>query len=376
MTYRATPALLLAIGLSTLPLRADEPTGPPTLPGVSEPKVLLLTSGSIVEGLVTPSTGGYMVRKPNGSMLVPYRQVQLEGNDLHDVYLKQRESMPVRTANAHLQLAQWCLGYQLDKQARDELRDALILEPRRDDIRQVLVRLEAKLSPEPKNRPVPPPASPIRTAETGSDTEFTPPQARSLSGLPRDVAADFVRQVQPILVRKCATAGCHGDTSDSGFQLSPVGFSRGNHRVIAERNLAAVLNFISTQSPDQSPLLAVLGQNHAGRGDALLSGPGGAVQMAALTDWVHAVAEAEAAANPPAATSQHTTEAPPEQTPSGNASVKTMIPPPAHRNVAATPKVLPAREAEEAFFAEILREKAADAFDPEEFNRQARSPGP
>ncbi|HBL44823.1 MAG TPA: hypothetical protein DDZ90_15685 [Planctomycetaceae bacterium] len=81
-----TCACLFWLGLSCVDLAfTQEP-----LPSVaqSETSLLLMKSGRMVSGEISESAGGYLVKNPTGSMVVPFESVLFEAKDLHEIYLK------------------------------------------------------------------------------------------------------------------------------------------------------------------------------------------------------------------------------------------------------------------------------------------------
>ncbi len=323
--------------------------------GSRQNRLLLMVSGRIIEGKISQSVGGYLVEMPTGSMLVPFEHVRLEAADRRDAYRKLRKMLPERTATRHIALARWCLSQNLLDEAHIELRDALELEPNRSDARSMLRRLEESLHKGNSIHRVLP-KTPLKTFDG-----FEPPEVRSLAGLSRGSAQQFVSKIQPILMNKCATAGCHGPAARNKFRLTRVHVGWGSHRVFSERNLAAVLRYLDVNKPGQSPLL-VIPQGGHGRGSrAIFYGSGGADQMAALGRWVRQVAGERAAK-----TKMRSAEC-------GKIKVtpfSTRNPQPSTRNSQLStlgPQQTPSEK--DDLLNRILREERKDAFDPRVFNR-------
>lgn len=249
----------------------------------SKMKMIVLTTGKVIIGRMTPRVDGYDVLLDGGRIFVASEQIRFEAKDIEDAYVKMRETLPERTPEQHIELARWCITNQLEHRAQRELLDALHLDPNRTDAKRMLQALTAKGK-------VP------EAGTTGSGlTEFpstsvsTQPsrETRSLGGFSRSVAQTFVRDVQPILANKCGNAACHGN-STSSFQLQSL--RRGATPMVSEQNLAAVLKQIDLSSPAQSPILAVGQGAHGGSNIPLFRGRAGGVQQKILRDWVLSVA--------------------------------------------------------------------------------------
>ncbi len=364
-----------------------------------EQRLLLLQSGRIITGDIHHTARGYFVQKATGNMVVPNEEVRLEAVDFVDAYKKQRYAMTAPTASLRLALAKWCLTYKLYEQARIELRDALILEPDRGDIRRMLLRIEQTLDPSRGRKEASAPAKPRDVAG------FELPPVESLAGLSRETALEFTRRIQPILTNKCGNASCHGRTARNKFRLIHVRLGSGRNRTNTERNLATTLQFVDFDEPEESPLLTQPQGVHGGLRRELFPASQGRKQLDTLQKWVVQLAEEHVPDNRPhalASARAGTQQAPPtrsvEQQPALLPSVArpsvafpriasagqlsetvhpTRAPGPASAgaNGAQLPDTdQPTGDAEDAFFRELLRDESNDAFDPDEFNRQPAGP--
>jgi hypothetical protein len=280
---------------------------------------------------------------PTGSMLVPFGHVRLEATDRRDAYRKLRKTLPERTATRHIELARWCLGQNLIDEARVELRDALVLEPNRNEARSMLRRLEQSLHGE-KAVHLKPSRVPLKTPDG-----FEPAEVESLAGLSRESAQQFVSKIQPILMNKCATAGCHGPAARNKFRLTRVRVGRGSHRVFSERNLAVVLRYVDVEHPQRSPLLVTPEGSHGGQSRAIFHGSRGADQMTALAGWVRQVAGERAAQSG----TRNDAHSPDDRLPTSD--------------LRTTSGQTPSEKGD--LLERILHEERKDAFDPEAFNR-------
>ena len=243
--------------------------------------VLLMKTGRLVSGEIGESAGGYLVKNPTGSMLVPYEDVAFEAKNLHEIYLKQRSSMKFPTANSHLNLARWCITNELFEEAKDELRDAIRLEPKRSEP-QLMLRQLMSVSPTKERMTV---QQKIQEKLITKKLENAD-EATSLTGISREQSAVFVRKIQPIMLNKCGNAKCHGNAATSKFRLTQVTRRYGNHRIYAEKNLAEVMKWIDFHQPSNSPLIVKPIQEHPQNGMVVFSGYAGRKQQQIIQDWV------------------------------------------------------------------------------------------
>jgi hypothetical protein len=330
--------------------------------------LLVLVDGKVLNGEFTPRPDGYDVRVAAGRMFIGSERVRFFAADLPDAYQRMRLSQAELTPDVHVALARWCLANKLPEQAHREVLDALHLDPNRTDAKRILAALVGNSG---------------ATGRTGSGSGLTeypsigrsagmPIETRSLGGLSSSVAQGFTRRVQPLLMNKCASAGCHGGGTGSSFQLASA--HRGSSPIIAERNLAAVLKQIDLTDPAGSALVVEVEGTHGHLNAPLFRGRLGAQQLDVLRNWVAAAAndiapdaqrdDAEIARDiqlTSATTVSNSSGAP---DPSGG--------PDSRRDSHATPhgRQLTSADTAPEFLAEAIRANAHDEFDPSIFNRR------
>lgn len=274
----AAAFLALAVALLSQPTAAQ--TARDVAGEASRPRLLVLNNGRVVVGKISPRAGGYDVRKSSGQLFVSSETVRFEASDMNDAYRKMRGTFSELTAKVHLEIAQWCIANQQMAAARQELLDALHLEPSNQKARNMLKRLEALAAPKPVKEK-------SKTVAQRRIDKFMRSDYESLGGLTEQQAATFTARVQPILERNCGNSSCHGSRAKNEFVLKR---SRGrSSRLFSERNLAVVLKQVLFEDPTASPLLKAIDKPHAGDGRPILTGPAGRVQRGIIVDWVASV---------------------------------------------------------------------------------------
>ena len=271
---RAAEDALPAVSESTKPASAD--------------RVLLLQNGKIVKGAVRQTTAGYVVNVPGGQLVLPFDQVRFNADDLEDAYRLQRSSLPERPVSAHIDLARWCHTNGMPDQACKELREVLRIEPESSLARTMLQRINDQLLAT-KDLPA------VAARNNGQYSMLGDPKlgvpAETLGGLPREAALDFVSKVQPLLVNRCATSGCHGIGSGNLFELQRTKLGKSPPKAHSERNLAAVLEQIDREQPLSSPLLVKLRGESKPNGVRQSHGGLSREQMQTLRNWIEAISE-------------------------------------------------------------------------------------
>ena len=306
--------------------------------GESDPApfgVLVLKTGSVVQGRLLKTGEDYEVQMPNSRMFVPGSFVKVEAESLVDAYDTLRKDLPPEGGlKDRLALARWCVTQNLISQARSQLKTILALDAENEPARELLRRIDEILDPPAKD------VTAEVTEKLSQARQGLVDEAPALAGLPREIGQDFVRRVQPILMNSCATADCHGPQApDSGFRLQRVNSNYRTVRGPSEKNLLAVLERINAEKPRTSPVLTRPQENHGYRSRPVFAGYKGDEQLATLREWVVEAARAQIAVA------------------KAKASPKTRTPPPV--------QTVSAEETEEP------RESApiSDPFDPGAFNR-------
>lgn len=366
LTVTACLTLLIRPGPAVEPLPPASPT-PATTPPTPLPDsinatdsppltLVVLASGQVMEGTVRQETLGYMVTLANGEVLIPFSMVRTAAASRLDAYQRMRDGFVKPSANDRIELAKWCLDNGLADPARQEALAALRLEPDRREARLLLQQVERQTD-----------AS--STTSGGSLTGAKAPlpvTPRSTAGIPRAEIAQFVRQVQPLLVNRCGNARCHGSASDSRFQLESL--SSGLNRYQSDLNLSRVLGFLDPDSPLES-LLLIRALEGTGPHRDVFTGSRSDLQRKALSDWVeaaapHAPIPVGVKRPNPAPVARQIVIRPEQSSPEqGFAST-----PPVDVTTPTTPGTS-LNHVDEAFLRKILAEEQPDAFDPEKFNR-------
>jgi hypothetical protein len=358
-------SMFLSAVIQGLCLAQDGGTELRATPNDNSPGILVLADGKVLDGRFLPRPDGYEVEVQGGRMFIESARVRFIAKDFEDAYQRMRASFSELTPQSHMELARWCLTNKRTDLARREVLDALHKDPNRIDAQRLLQSLVQRSEQTPKSSG----GSGLSEFPSLARPAGPLPEARSLAGLSRSIAQDFTRHIQPILMNKCANAGCHGVRTTSSFQLTSS--HRGTSVSIAERNLAAVMKQIDLSRPSSSPLLSVLEGNHANTSAPLFRGRSGAVQMKTLRDWVGAVSNDIAP--------ELNEEVSERQEKIQLASMSQAIEPEsdtAFDETTMSPhgRVLTTTETDVRFLQKASRANARDAFDPAKFNQQFGKP--
>ncbi len=348
-------ALWLALLVTGLPVTFGQSSAPISAPQPydlePQPGVLLLRNGSTLQGFVAPAGDRYLVLfGDTGEARVPAVEVVAVCRDLEEAYGAKRLAID-NSLKSRLDLAHWCLQQNLVARAADQLLAAEVQHGSRPQLQafhQRLIRLAST-------------SSPTSTASRQSATAITPASFESAATeLPVGATESFAAAVQPLLLNRCATGGCHGPHREQGFTLLKPPVGRGVTKRLTEQNLRAVMAQINRTAPLQSPLLNQAITAHGGSEQAAIL-EREAKQYEALSAWVKNVTQHRRAAEPP------TIAQPPDVLFQSRVGGANESPPPATNSAASNAsEVAPVEIGSDAI------DSPSDPFDPAIFNRQRR----
>jgi len=245
--------------------------------------VLLLRNGEMIQGRITRSGDRYEVRVPGGEVYVKAGEVQHECRDVEEVYQRKRALIHGDNAMDHLELTQWCIKAGLLDLAARELAEAALLDPNHPLIPVLQRRLKVVAAPPPAAGPN---SRPTPVGPTAQELD------RMVRGMPPKTVEMFSQAIQPMLVNNCSAAACHGQAVQNGFRLFRTPANSPPSRLLTQRNLHAVLEWLDRENPEASPLLTYASQAHGTARVAIFTDRQ-MLQFRQLRDWCCRVAQAD-----------------------------------------------------------------------------------
>ena len=330
----------------------------------------MLRSGRVLRGEIARVGDRYVVAVgENDEVGVSVEVVEMQCVSLEDAYHRKRALLPPDSKVAdHLNLADWCLQYDLFACAAEQLMAAQQCDPA--DPRNESLEKRLRLA-------VQRPATASKGVESVTPAAVPSDLDEVIRGLPAGTVEKFTNAIQPLLINRCGASNCHGPSSSSSFRLAYPSWSRTLPRRFTQRNLQAAMAFVDREEPQRSPLLARATVVHGGMSKPALSDEN-AVQLQHLAEWVYLSRGSESP-------EPHATAGPPEPAllPPGVGEIA----PPATVAATGPPSPLPAianqpaarldrdiQPASHVSPAELKTESqpasGVDPFDPEVFNRR------
>jgi hypothetical protein len=237
----------------------------------------------MIKGQIVRTEDHYDVFVPGGEIHVRAPDVQYHCRDVQEAYLRKRSLIRSDNAADHLELVPWCLQAGLLESAAQELAEATALEPSHPLIPILQRRLTMASRPVPKAdaRAIPGPLGP------------TPQELdRRVRGMPPKTVEVFAQTIQPMLVNSCSAAACHGQGVQNGFRLFRTPTGSPPSRLLTQRNLYAVLQWLDRNNPDASPLLSYPARPHGSASIPIFTDRQ-VTQFKQLREWCFRVTQGE-----------------------------------------------------------------------------------
>ena len=231
----------------------------------SEPTRYVLTRLDVVHVGVVRDRGDVLSIEllDGGGVSVSKLDVQFIGGSRDDVFAFKKSRTRLEDVGETLRLADWANRRQLAPQAI-ALLETKLAEPLSDGERNAVAAQLEKLRQTEKLR-----ASVAQTVAARQNASTLAPNAAQptpgaqevvevenwAKELPISAFERFARRAQPILQKRCATAGCHdGSNPNSAFRVRPKAVGP-QARLALYFNLRETFDFIDFNDPTRSPIL-------------------------------------------------------------------------------------------------------------------------
>lgn len=263
---------LLIFAISTAPLwvAGEE--------GSSSQSKILLQDDFVLEGVVTEHLGQIVIRSGRSEIKLPRSQVLCWADSVDGLYQYWIDRRKVTSFEEHLALAQWCLRNDYPAGATRQLIAARKIRPQDPAIGLLDTQLRRYV---PKAATAPQKATTSLPIENNSSLPEDAPSDSALKSEPvvETEEADSVLAkpalsakafgayttiVQPLLLNRCATAGCHGDSGTEHFRLESDGFGRRLTTSQTRQNVDRVLRYVLRKDIENSPIFVFATKSHGG----------------------------------------------------------------------------------------------------------------
>jgi hypothetical protein len=257
------------------------------LPTTNKTSVLLLRNGQTFTGVIANSLDSTqaqytLIDRLGNRLRFPKQQVEFVSDSIVEIYAYRRATQIRNNAPACLALAQWCMQSRLFDQAQQQINNAITITGRTATVTRLEIRLNLLRSP-PVNQAI----QSIGSAASTSIISADQVQQR-IDRLPDGVVHRFIRSVQPLLLKSCALAGCHGPNPKSTFVLFRTSAKRAIPHRISLRNLYNTLTTLDLVQAENSLLLTAATSVHGAQNQPTL-GIDTPQERSELVNWVRVV---------------------------------------------------------------------------------------
>ena len=175
----------------------------------SQDGVLLLKHGTTLSGFITPAGDRYVVLLgESGEARVPAADVLAVVSNMQEAYAFKRSRLDDRFAS-RIELTLWCLQHGLTARAADQLLAAERIFGRQPQLEALHLRLVASAKVASSSEPTKAIESEIAKASF----------EETVNALPGHTLDEFTSAVQPLLLNRCASGGCHNNRGSSDYVL-------------------------------------------------------------------------------------------------------------------------------------------------------------
>lgn len=246
-----SPILVLLLSAAfCLTLRAEEGGQPP----IPREGLLVLTNGQIIEGLIAIEGEYFKVVLPKGKLQVRIDQVDFLCTNKEEAYIRRRarKITTVATADAHLEMARWCVKNELLAYADAEIAAARKVDPHH----RLLPIVERQLMQTRKLLQRTAQASTVvkddHVIAASAEEEES---GRAFGEIPTWARTEFIKRIQPMMAQSCATAGCHLPNTPQKLQIDRLALDGVGNPDLIYRNLASTIAVLDLANPEASPLI-------------------------------------------------------------------------------------------------------------------------
>ncbi len=262
-------SIVVAAGISLLTARsyAEPPAGvvqasAAEAPAANQGPAVLLRSGQVMYGKARQDGEKIIIEGPTSTVRLHRRDVACWGDSVASLYQYRIDHRPAQSSQSRMEDAKWCMDNGLYSEAATELnviRESIGNHPRIAELerRLEILRDQAKQQAADKSRVVPAGATTVPEPMPDTAAVNLPRQLFSTPAMQR-----FTASVQPMLLNRCATAGCHGARPSAKPHLE--GWRFGTTAPITNRNLQEVGQYINESVPLESRLLRMATSPHGG----------------------------------------------------------------------------------------------------------------
>ena len=226
-------------------------------------KVVLLSNDAVMEGQLTSLANGYQIKTTNGvTLTLSLNDVAAICNSFQEIYeLKQFAILP-NQPEKHLELARWCIKYELFDNAKKEVETAQTMLGNNTVTSMLKRQIEtAKSASLLKSRfdEKLPQSSDVENAEANKEeTKFVELNGRQLDEIvqrvPQSVVSNYIRYIQSPIISGCTARGCHLSNKTS-LKLSRRSLNSPVGRRMTQRNLITMIEWANRDHVETSELL-------------------------------------------------------------------------------------------------------------------------
>lgn len=226
--------------------------------------LLVLTNGSLIEGVIALEGDYYKIVLPKGKLRVRVDQVEFFCESKEEAYIRRRSRKITTTTNAdaHLEMARWCIQHELLSYANAEIEAARALDPEHRLLAGVARQLSQAEIHQARAQPTDPVVRDEKVETVAAEVD---PGAR-FGEIPVWARTEFIKRIQPMMVQSCATSGCHLPDGAQVMQINRTALDGVGSPDLIRSNLTSIVAMLDLEDPETSRLLVMGAAAHGTEG--------------------------------------------------------------------------------------------------------------
>jgi len=259
-------------------------------------EVVVFKNGRLMRGMTLREGERIRLTRSDRSVVrIPVEIVDFIAPNLTTAYQHQAGRLKDRDNNGRLRLIQWCLQYEMVREAAEQLAVLRFQTPDNPKIDYLQRRIAQQLRPTPAasgaSRALPGKAVSfaVDINKAGGARAATPAELnRLVKQLPTGAVEEFTHVIQPMLVNRCGATACHGVLADSPYRLIRPSIEGAFSHRYTQRNLHSTIKHVRAGPLADTAWIRAATSPHAGRKKPFF-GESEIEQLGRLVAWARQV---------------------------------------------------------------------------------------
>jgi len=226
------------------------------VPPAERLEYVLLANGQTLHAVCQQEGDQHVLKLSSGVLMrIPSTMIAYRGETLDQLYFYRQAGVEPGNISSTLKLVDWCIRSGLLERAQQQLDQAIKLSPSDRRISNLQRRLATRSTANSTAHVAVAAAPPVAVVTSQQVSQ-------RLATVPAETIQQFSSTIQPILLNRCGSNGCHGPAANSAFTLIRTSSRRPIPQRLTQRNLFNVLEQLNSKDVNASHLLTAPDSPH------------------------------------------------------------------------------------------------------------------